>query len=303
MAELKPYRGNYYLWQYIPSTEAAGMFAALFILGTVYLIWKVIRTRAYFCIVFIIGGVCEWYLLFFFEKCSTKLATNNSLEIVEIIGYCARAVAKDKTDVLMPYVIQSTLILIAPALFAASIYMVLGRIIRGVQAEHRSMIPVRWLTPIFVCGDVLSFIVQASGAGIMVTGDGMKTGGKIILGGLVVQIVMFGLFIVVAGIFHSRLRQWPTAPLLENRAKWESIMVMLYAVSVFIFVRSIFRVIEYAMEQDGYLLQHEWTLYVFDAALMLGVVAMFALRFPSGLTTKAAKDEDMLRHELTNRML
>ncbi|OTB07146.1 hypothetical protein M426DRAFT_83954 [Hypoxylon sp. CI-4A] len=277
MAELKPYRGNYYLWQYIPSTEAAGVFAALFILGTLYLVWKITRTRAYFCTVFIIGG------------------------IFEIIGYCARAAAKYKTDVLIPYVIQSVLILIAPALFAASIYMVLGRVIRGVHAEFRSVIPVKWLTPIFVSGDVVSFVIQASGAGIMVTGDSMKTGENIILGGLIIQVIMFGLFVIVAGIFHSRIRQWPTAPFLENRAKWEGIMVMLYTVSVFIFVRSIFRVIEYAMGQDGYLLKHEWTLYVFDAALMLGVVVAFAYQFPSGLTKNIVKDEENVDRELTNR--
>lgn len=201
----------------------------------------------------------------------------------------------------MPYVIQSTLILIAPALFAASIYMVLGRVIRGVLAEFRSVIPVKWLTSIFVCGDVVSFAVQASGAGIMVTGDSMKTGENIILGGLIVQVVMFGLFVVVAGIFHSRLRQWPTAPFLEDRAKWESILAMLYTVSVFILVRSIFRVIEYSMGQDGYLLKHEWTLYVFDAVLMFGVVVAFAYKFPSWLTKDVLKDEEAVGRELIIR--
>lgn len=206
--------------------------------------------------------------------------------------------AKNKTDVLMPYVIQSTLILVAPALFAASIYMTLGRIIRGVRADFRSLIPVRWLTPIFVCGDVVSFVVQASGAGVMVTGDSMTTGENIILGGLVVQIVMFGLFVVVTAIFHSRIRQWPTRPFLEDRFKWESLMVMLYTCSVFIFIRSIFRVIEYAMGQDGYPLTHEWTLYIFDALLMFGAVVAFAWWFPSGLTLKAAKDEEEVEQEL-----
>ena len=31
--------------------------------------------------------------------------------------------------------------------------------------------------------------------------------------------------------------------------------------------RSIFRVIEYAMGQKGYLLSHEWTMYTFDSLL------------------------------------
>ncbi|KAI0897119.1 RTA1 like protein-domain-containing protein [Annulohypoxylon nitens] len=269
MAELKPYRGNYYLWQYLPSTAAAGVFAALFILGTGYITWQTIRTRTHFCIVFIIGG------------------------LFEIIGYCARAASRDKTDQLIPYVIQSIFLLVAPALFAASIYMVLGRVIRAVHAEIRSLVPVRWLTTIFVCGDVFSFIIQASGAGLMATGNSMTTGQNVVLTGLVIQIVMFGLFAVVAAVFHVRVRRWPTAAFLERRPIWTKTMVMLYSVSIFILVRSVFRVIEYAMGQDGYLLKHEWTLYVFDGALMFGVVVMFAWMFPSRETLTATKDEEI----------
>lgn len=62
-----------------------------------------------------------------------------------------------------PYIIQSTLLLIAPALFAASIYMELGRVILLVRGERFSIVRVNWLTKIFVAGDVLSFLMQASG--------------------------------------------------------------------------------------------------------------------------------------------
>lgn len=58
---------------------------------------------------------------------------------------------------------QSTLLLIAPALFAASIYMELGRIIVMVKGEQFSLIRIGWMTKIFVAGDVLSFLMQASG--------------------------------------------------------------------------------------------------------------------------------------------
>lgn len=63
-----------------------------------------------------------------------------------------------------PYIIQSALILIAPAFLAASIYMTLGRIIRMVHAEQYAVIRLSWMTKIFVTGDVLSFLMQASGA-------------------------------------------------------------------------------------------------------------------------------------------
>ena len=58
---------------------------------------------------------------------------------------------------------QTLSILIAPAFFAASIYMILGRLIVLVDGESHSPIRVKWLTKIFVGGDVLSFLAQSAG--------------------------------------------------------------------------------------------------------------------------------------------
>jgi hypothetical protein len=58
---------------------------------------------------------------------------------------------------------QAVLLLVAPALFAASIYMLLGRIIVLVKGEHFAIIRVNWMTKIFVAGDVLSFLMQGAG--------------------------------------------------------------------------------------------------------------------------------------------
>jgi len=66
---------------------------------------------------------------------------------------------------------QSALILIAPAFLAASIYMTLGRIIQMLDAEQSSVIKLRLLTKIFVAGDVLSFLMQASGKNILNTAN------------------------------------------------------------------------------------------------------------------------------------
>ena len=55
------------------------------------------------------------------------------------------------------------LILVAPSLLAASIYMDLGRIIRLTRCEHLSIIRVGWLTKLFVVGDIVAFLTQAFG--------------------------------------------------------------------------------------------------------------------------------------------
>lgn len=85
--------------------------------------------------------------------------------LVEVIGYAARAASCKQTPnwTLVPYIINTLLVLVAPALFAATIYMELGRIIELLQGEKHSMIRLKWLTKIFVGGDVLSFLMQGSG--------------------------------------------------------------------------------------------------------------------------------------------
>ena len=58
---------------------------------------------------------------------------------------------------------QAILILLAPPLYAATIYMTLGRLITLLDAERLSLVPIRWLTAVFVTGDVLSFLLQGAG--------------------------------------------------------------------------------------------------------------------------------------------
>ncbi|KJZ80228.1 hypothetical protein HIM_00078 [Hirsutella minnesotensis 3608] len=269
MAQLRPYHGHYYLWDYIPSKPAAILFTILFALATIFIVWRIVRTRTLFSIAFAVGG------------------------IFELGGYAARpgADAENKTDRLGPFIAQSVLILVAPALFAASIYMTLGRLMRRIHGEGHSLIPVRWLTRAFVAGDVASFLVQSAGGGLMASRNFSQTRAQnIILGGLLVQIVMFGLFAVTAVVFDVRMRRWPSPASLEHRGRpWKRIMAMLYGTTALIFVRSVVRVVEYIMGRSGYLLRNEWTLYVFDAAPMLLTMALYGWIYPGDLEVGYAK--------------
>lgn len=183
----------------------------------------------------------------------------------------------------MPFCIQNVFILLGPALFAASIYMVLGRVIVAVKGARHSLIPVKWLTKIFVAGDVVSFLIQGGAAGMMVSTDLASLGNKLVVVGLVVQVVMFGLFVVTAVIFQVRMSRDAGAGLevFSGNFRWRFHLRTLYLVSLLIMVRSVFRVVEFVMGNDGYLLQNEWPLYVFDAALMGLVVVVFGIRYPS----------------------
>lgn len=58
---------------------------------------------------------------------------------------------------------QSLLLLLAPNLFAAIVYMSFGRLVRLTDGGELLLIRARWVTKIFVAGDVLSFLVQGGG--------------------------------------------------------------------------------------------------------------------------------------------
>lgn len=197
----------------------------------------------------------------------------------------------------MPYAVQNVFILLGPALFAASIYMCLSRIIRGIGASHHSLIKPRNLTRTFVAGDVLSFVVQGSAAGLMVTGSNPKLGEGIVIAGLMIQIVVFGFFAVMAVIFQRRVERNPTNESHDVSIPWKKSMRMLFIVSALIMIRSCFRVIEYAMGNDGYLLGHEWTLYIFDSVLMFTVMVVYYLWYPKWITPQKLEADVMLAQQ------
>lgn len=111
----------------------------------------------------------------------------------------------------------------------------------------------------------------------------MSLGQDIILAGLFIQIVGFGIFIFVALLFHKRMYQNPTAVSLQADMPWQKHLYTLYFVSLLIMIRSIIRVTEYGQGNSGYILSHEIFLYIFDGTLMFIAVAVFNVIHPSEL--------------------
>lgn len=111
--------------------------------------------------------------------------------------------------------------------------------------------------------------------------DQAKLGEKIVIAGLFVQLVFFGFFMLVAFIFHRRMRAAPTLKSTDPLIRWQLYLLTLYLTSFLILVRSIFRVVEYIQGRDGALLRKEVYAYVFDAFLMFIVVAWMNYFHPS----------------------
>ncbi|KAJ1324630.1 RTA1 domain-containing protein [Microdochium nivale] len=272
MAELQPFMGGYYLWTYLPSVPAAVAFAIIFAGFTLAYAWRLCRTRLWFTLPMLIGG------------------------LMEVVGFSARVVCHSNTGKLIPFVIQNAFILLPPVLFAASIYMVLGRVILFVHGERYSLVPTKWLTKAFLAGDFLSFIVQGNAAGLMATGSNAVLGQWIVVAGLIIQIVVFGFFVVTAAIFHRRYQKSCVSAAGLTKAGWKETMMMLYTVSTLIMVRSLFRVVEYVLGPAGYPLMNEWTLYVFDASLMVVVMLVYYIYWPGHIVQSSDSHEQVMLH-------
>ncbi|KAJ5803437.1 Protein RTM1 [Penicillium pulvis] len=272
---------DFALYRYTPSIPAAAIFAGIFLLLSILHLVRLVRNRTYFFIPFIVG------LLF------------------ECAGYIARVFSHFDTMALGPYIVQTMLILVAPPLFAASIYMTLGRVVVKLGAEKQSKVPVRFLTKTFVVGDVISFLMQCGGGGYMAAGSisAMNTGANIVVGGLVVQLLFFGFFVVVSAVFHWRFKRQPRyihvsstrshGP--ETRMTWEAMMWALYIACLLILVRSVFRVVEFVEGNNGFIMRREYLLYIFDACLMSLTGIVLIIVYPGSFLPQGSKRDSELQ--------
>ncbi|KAH8896107.1 RTA1 like protein [Thozetella sp. PMI_491] len=248
------------LYPYDPNPVAAMIFVVLFGVTTIWHAQIMWRRRSWYFIPLIIGG------------------------LLEIVGYVCRFMAHDNMNSILLFILQTLTILVAPALFAASIYMVTGRLIILLNAQSYSIIRPTLLTKIFVGGDIISFIVQIIGSGSI--SNNFNLAKTIILVGLVVQIIFFGLFVVVTTLFHRRLTIAPTPMSIRldeysGRFGWRSITRVVYIASAMIFVRSVFRLIEFTGDHDSVFITSEAFLYVCDSTLMIIVLAILIVIHPS----------------------
>lgn len=117
-----------------------------------------------------------------------------------------------------------------------------------------------------------------TGAGMLVQASTAANGEKIIKIGLIIQIIFLALFLVTSVSFHIRLSRNGSA--YAAQVPWRKHQIALYITSALVFVRSIFRFIEYDLGSSGPLLQHEYWSYIFDACLMIIAMFVFNVVYP-----------------------
>ncbi|KAI9354290.1 RTA1 like protein-domain-containing protein [Zopfochytrium polystomum] len=202
--------------------------------------------------------------------------------LLEIFGFTARVIAAKSPFDTGPYAGQQTLIIIAPVFFAATLYLILKHIVAGVDPSVSPLRPTR-IAWIFVGCDVLSFAVQGGGSGILVSAgtnvSQADMGVKIMIVGLFIQVVSFLFFLVLAAVFYRRAVAAGLAT--PGVARWTGAFWVEVACALIVFVRSLFRVIEFWQGFDGPIAKVEALMYIFDAGLMALVVYLLAVFHPA----------------------
>ncbi|KKK15330.1 hypothetical protein P175DRAFT_0501888 [Aspergillus ochraceoroseus IBT 24754] len=249
------------LYPYNPSKTLAWVFLVIFAIGGGIHLILMFPLRAWFFIPFVLGCVGEAF------------------------GYYGRSWSHNNIRLGSPYLLQLMLLLGSVPLLAATVYMTLGRIVRGLNAEKYTVMRSTWMTKIYVVIDIGSFVCQMMGSAMQGSGDpsGVKTGQTIVIAGLGVQLAALGWFIIESVNLHRRLSNQPTFTSKSHLISWSKPLWALHCVAGLVFCRSLYRLIEFLQGSEGSLSKHEAYMYVFDSALLSIAVFVFAAFHPGRL--------------------
>ena len=213
------------------------------------------------------------------ERSPTLEIESYSYELILVmtLGYVFRLLSAKNPDSLVPYICQSMFIILPPSLYAATIYMTYGRIVNFVGQPQLSIVNPRKVTKIFVSGDTTAFLLQLGGGGMQTIDTMRNIGQKVLVVGLIVQLLFFGFFLYVSVIFQRRLHN---ARLNIIGGPWRRLLHVLFLVSALVIGRCVFRIIEYVSGTDGYVYTHEFFMYIFDMIPMFFVQAIFHFVHP-----------------------
>lgn len=134
---------------------------------------------------------------------------------METVGYIGRSLSIKNVDNQSLFVLQFALIVLSPVMVAAFCYIMFGRItFLVVPKESRTTkliwVPPRFVTPIFVVCDAIALLLQLAGAVMISSTQATSSDAKAKLDrgkaiaqtGVIVQLVGFGLFTIVAIRFN-----------------------------------------------------------------------------------------------------
>ena len=190
--------------------------------------------------------------------------------VLEFAGYAARVHMLQQPS-MGPYVTSQGLLIISPVLLSIVNYITVGRILRYVDTTKGWLKPA-WVGWIFTISDIFCLLLQGSGGGMSASVDASSRtlGRNLLLVGLAIQMAFFTIFLGITVYIH-RCKAYN----LKGNKLFRPIFIGLYSTIVLMYVRNVFRFIEFTQGYLGYLATHEAYFYIFDFTLIFSCFLLY----------------------------
>ncbi|KAF9004321.1 RTA1-domain-containing protein [Cyathus striatus] len=269
------------LYGYEPTKWASILLVALYIMTTIYHFRQVFQYKS-------------WWLI----------ATVCLSGFLEVVGWGARAKSSFDPNARMPYIIQSSVTVLAPTPLIGANFIIMGRIIRRLGPAYSRLSPKLYST-IFLSCDILALLIQGTGGGMAASassGNGSATtGSDIILFGIVFQLVMVTVYLIVGAEFFWRyFNRKPIRPDRKLESDERSFLdtqqrpairgrmtrdlklmsIALVVSAVFLYIRSIYRTIELADGWGGKIMTTESLFIILEGFMIFFALLTFNIIHP-----------------------
>ncbi|KAF8529137.1 RTA1-like protein [Hysterangium stoloniferum] len=207
------------------------------------------------------------------------------------------------------YIVEYLLVVLSPCAFIAADYVLLGRLSHTLGMGEHLLISPRRITRVFVASDITTFLIQAAGGSISISGgtsgdpSKSKTGSNIFLTGLALQLASFACFTAIFLLFLYRVRKhapqvWSPSPSPPWRKHWRTLSVALGISCVGILIRSAYRTVELSEGFEGRLGTSEGFFYGLDTFPLFLAIVVYVPFWPGGYIKSDAvleKQDDLER--------
>ncbi|KJA17990.1 hypothetical protein HYPSUDRAFT_45711 [Hypholoma sublateritium FD-334 SS-4] len=252
---------------YTPSRVATIVFVVLFGISSILHLGQAVKYRTWFMLItaFLSG-------------------------VMETVGWAARFYSSFHPTNTMAYTIQTSVLVLAPTPLLAANFVIFGRLIRQL-GERYSRIKPRFYTILFTSCDVFSILIQGSGGGLAAsakTVNGARLGGNIVLAGITIQAIIIVGFSLCAIEYFVRYRTATrtqsdfrlvatdepsnaSQELLPGRftPELQRLTWALIGSTTFLFIRSVYRIVELSGGWDGRIMRMEILFNILDGAMIV----------------------------------
>ncbi|PYH65943.1 uncharacterized protein BO88DRAFT_470263 [Aspergillus vadensis CBS 113365] len=247
------------LYLYTPSLALAIVAVILFSTLTTIHIYRMIESKAWFGIFFVLGGLAQ------------------------LVGYTARSFLTQDVCDRGTYGVQSVALLMGPTLIMFSVNLTQSEFVHVLDAEQFCWLPLSWQRGAYPTLNVILMVIQLVGGCMTVSSSTatVVTGTKLTIALYVIQTIFWG-FTMAENIWMSyRLGRHPTAAsscVLANWKMWNQLIPL--AGSIIATGRNVMR-----LTMAGgieFLVDYEWPSYAFDGYQMVVVLGAWGIWYLPG---------------------